>query len=156
MATSVPGGGGGGGGGGPGGPDAVTLIEIPIELFDPLSSGSLEFANRVCPVIAAPAVFHGISSVVLAPPARLGTVPVATTGTIHPSLNSTLNGAVISTSPTFWTVTITCAVSPWVTERGPAIPVVAISSGLGVTLIIVARRLFPALSSARVCVATRV
>ena len=70
------------------------MIAIPAELFDELSSGSLEFAKRICPVTVAPAVFQGISSVVVAPAARLGTVPVATTGTAHPSLNSTLNGVV--------------------------------------------------------------
>ena len=154
IATSVPGGGGGGGGGGPGGPGAVTLIEIPTLLFAELSSASFEFANRMWPVIAAPAVFHRISTVVVAPAARPGTVTTPTTGVAHPSLSSMLNGAVTSTSPTFWTVTTTWAVSPWATERGPVIPVIAISSGFGVTEMTVVRRLLAALSSARACVAT--
>src|SRR6266446_3452452 len=157
IARSVPGGGGGGGGGGGAGPDGVvTLIAIPMLLFAELSSGSFEFANSVCPATVAPAVFHRISTVVVAPAARPGTVPVATTGTAHPSLNSTVNGDVTSTSPTFCTVTMTCAVSPCATERGPVMPVNAMSVGLGFTLTTSDRRLFAALSSVRACVATRI
>ena len=156
MATSVPGGGGGGGGGGPGGAGAVTLIAIPMLLFAELSSGSLLLAKSVCPVTAAPAVFHRISTVVVDPAARPGTLAVPTTGTAHPSLSSMVKGEVTSTSPTFWTVTTTCAVSPWATERGPVIPVTAISSGLGVIVTTVVRRLLAALSSVRASVATSV
>src|SRR5207249_7304355 len=66
--------------------------------------------------------------------ARPATVCVPSVGPAHPSVRTTSKLALTSTSPTFWTVTTTCAVSPWITERGPVMPGSAISVGLGFTV----------------------
>src|SRR5438552_603480 len=156
TARSVPGGAGGGGGGGGDTDGSVTLIPIPMLLFAGLASASCCVANSVCPVIAAPAVFQGISTVVVAPTTSPATVPVPTVGPAHPSVRITVKLGPTSTSPTFCTVTMTCAVSPCATERGPVMPVRAISVGLGVTVTTDVSLLFAALSSDRLCVATSV
>ena len=111
-----------------------TSMPIAMLLFAELLSASFCVANRVCPVTADPAVFQGISTVVVAPMARPATVCVPSVGPAHPSVRTTSKLALTSTSPTFWTVTTTCAVSPWITERGPVMPGSAISVGLGFTV----------------------
>src|SRR5260370_789630 len=87
MARSVAGEGGGGGGGCPDG--AVTSIPIPMLLFDALSSASCCVAKRVCPVIAAPAVFQRRSTVADVPTATPATAPVPRAGPAHPAVSTT-------------------------------------------------------------------
>src|SRR5438477_10062497 len=108
MPISVPGGGGRGGGGG-GGPDGfVTLIAIPMALFAELSSASCDVANSVCPVIAKPVVFHGISTVIDAPTGRPFTVPVPAVGPAHPSVNKTVKRSEEHTSELQSHVNLVC------------------------------------------------
>src|SRR5258708_39881945 len=146
TVKAAPGGGVCGGGGGGGLDGAVTSIARPMLLFWELSSGSCDVANSVCPVIATPAVFQGISTMIDAPTGRPFTVPVPAVGPAHPSVSRTVK-VPTSTSPTFCTVIRTCAVSPWATERGPVAFVNAISVGLGVTVKSSDRRLLAPLSA---------
>src|SRR5258708_33762265 len=48
---------------------AFTMIPMPALLLLEFASASCCVANRVCPLIAAPAVFHGMATVALAPAA---------------------------------------------------------------------------------------
>ena len=112
----------------------VTITAIPMLLFDQTSSGSFWVANSVCPFVVAPAVFQGKSTVVVAPTARPGTVCVPTSVPAHPSVSSTLKLELTSTSPAFFTVTMTCAVSPSATRAGAVMKVTAMSVGLGFTV----------------------
>src|SRR6266576_6681 len=82
-----------------------TVIPIPTLLFEPTSSGSFCVANRVCPVVVTPAVFQGISTVVVAPTARPATVCVPTSAPPQPSVRATSKLVLTSSSPTFFSVT---------------------------------------------------
>ena len=95
---------------------ALTVIAIARALLLELASGSFCVAVRMCPLIAAPAVFQLMVRAALAPAARPGMVCVPTTALpAEPSVSTTSISAVTSCPPTFCTVTTTGTVSPTVT-----------------------------------------
>src|SRR2546427_7130627 len=134
-----------------------TLTMIARALLLELTSASFCVAVRMCPLVATPAVFQLKVRVALAPAASPGIVWVpSVTPPVPPSVSTTSKVVVTSCPPTFCTVTTTGAVSPCVTRDGAVILARARSAGAVFTVTTTERVLLAALSSVRLCVATRV
>ena len=134
-----------------------TVTTIARALLLELTSASFCVAVRMCPLVATPAVFQLKVRVALAPAASPGIVWVPTvTPPVPPSVSTTSKLVVTSWPPTFCTVTTTGAVSPCVTRDGAVILARARSAGAVFTVTTTERVLLAALSSVRLCVATRV
>ena len=135
----------------------VTVTVAERWLLAALSSVSVWIATRVCPPGAAAVVFQLKESVERAPTARPVTVCVPSVTPAVWSVRTTSKPAVTFCPPTFWTVTPTATVVPWVTALGALTLLTATSvTGAGFTVIAIAMASLLELLSASICVAISV